>query len=273
MFKLDFYHASIRKYTVLFGTLFNDINISRKSNTEQDQQTFRIPISYGPREKFLARVEEDADLTRGFSISLPRMGFEITDISYDGSRKLSTTHSYVNKNAPGTFNAYTKVYVPVPYNIRFRLSVLVKEAEDATKIVEQILPFFTPDFTVSVKLLDDMPNYVLDIPIVMNSISVEDNYDQSFKVRRSLVWNLDFTMKGYLFGATMPSKIIKIAHTNTYTDFSNTASGFSSTISPGLTVDGNPTSNVAESIPLYQINEDDNYGFIVEIEDYQNGRG
>lgn len=273
MFKIDFYHATIRKYTVLFGTLFNDIVISRRSDTEAEAQSFKVPISYGPREKFLARVEEDPDLTRGYSVSLPRMGFELTDISYDGSRKLSTTHSYVNKNAPGTFNAYTKVYVPVPYNLKFRLSILVKEAEDATKIVEQILPFFTPDFTVSVKLLDNMPNYVLDIPLIMSGISIEDSYDQKFTVRRSLVWNLDFVMKGYLFGATMPAKIIKIAHTNAYTDFSNTSAGFSSTISPGLTANGTPTANVAESIPLYQINEEDNYGFIVEIEDYPNGRG
>lgn len=263
MFKLDFYNATIRKYIVLFGSLFNDIIIDHTDGTTSDYKTMKVPLAYGPREKFLARVEGDPTLSRGYSISLPRMGFELVKVVYDPNRKLSTTGSYVGRMTGAGVNGVNKVYNPVAYNFQFRLSVMVKQAEDATRIVEQILPFFAPEFTLTVKLLEGLPDYKLDVPIVLDDITIDDTYDGSFKERRSLVWNLDFTLKGYLFGPVSKSGVIKLAKVNFSLDTDMDPTIASIQITPGMLANGYPTSNSSLTVPYSQIEGTDDYGYII----------
>lgn len=208
MFGHLFYHSVIRKYIVIFGTLFNEIYIQRKNSDGYIVDEFKIPLSYGPRDKMLARTEADPDLNRPPSITLPRMSFEVTSINYDSTRKLSTIgRSTTQTKVPG---ATKYAYNPVPYNFNFQLSIMVKNAEDGTKILEQILPFFTPEWTVTMRHVDGFPSSH-DIPIVLQSVTSEDQYTDSFEQRRALIWTLDFVLKGYVYGPVRESKVISRA--------------------------------------------------------------
>lgn len=268
MFKSQFYNATIRKYVVLFGSLFNEIIIDHTDGTTSDYKSFKVPLSYGPREKFLARVEGDPDLDRGYAVLLPRMGFEMIRMTYDPGRKLATTGSYVGSPSGNRKNVFNRVYNPVAYDIDFRLSIMSKQAEDANRIVEQILPFFTPEFTITVKLLDDLPDYKVDIPIVINNITIDDVYDGSFKERRSLVWNLDFTMKGYLFGPVARSRVIKISTVNTSANTLMTPLLSKSTVYPGQLANGYPTSNSSLTVPYANIDGATDFGYVTILEEY-----
>jgi len=200
----------------------------------------------------------------------------MTDVRYDSDRKLKTIQRTANKinNSPSSLNYQ---YMPVPYNFGFRLYILVKNAEDGTKIVEQILPYFTPDFTVTVELIPDMQE-LKDIPVVLNSVSQEDTYEGNFQERQALIWTLDFTIKGYLYGPIQATPIIKYAFVNYYAPEVPdgelaTAVGVTSAISetldqPGLTANGQPTSNAAASIPVSQIQVTDDYGFVITKTDF-----
>lgn len=277
MFRTNFYHATLRKSIALFGSLFNSIVITRSDGSSETFQSFKIPIAYGPREKFLARTESDPELNRPHAISLPRMGFELLEVNYARDRKLATTQKLA---AASTANsAYSTVYAPVPYDLNFVLSIMVKEAEDGTKILEQILPFFTPQFTISAKFLDDMTDNITDIPIVLNQVTSEDSYDGSFTNRRALIWTLRFTMKINLYGPVKSSKIIKIAQVNVHGIEANSTFGAAITsnnvsqsiqVYPGLTANGSPTSNAALAISPYLVEETDDYGYIITVEDFPN---
>jgi hypothetical protein len=267
MFKLDFYNASIRKYVVLFGSLFNEIIIDHTDGTTSDYKSFKVPLSYGPKEKFLARVEGDPNLDRGYAVILPRMGFEMIRMTYDPGRKLTTTGYYVGSPGTTRTNVFNKVYNPVAYDIDFRLSVMSKQAEDANRIIEQILPFFTPDFTITVKLLDDLPDYKIDIPIVINNININDVYDGTFTERRSLVWDIDFTMKAYLFGPVARSRVIKIATVNTSANTLMTPLLSKTTIYPGQLANGYPTSNSSLTVPYANIDGTSDFGYVTIIQE------
>lgn len=269
MFGKNYYHALIRKYIVLFGTLFNDIQITRNDNSGQELQTFKIPLSYGPREKYLARTEDDPVLNRPSAIALPRMSFEITGISYDKERKLPTTQKFLHKNVGnGGKLAYQSVYMPVPYKINIELSIMTKEAEDGTMIVEQILPYFTPDWTLTAHVLEDFDNLPVDVKVNLDDVTQEDTYkDGDFKERRAIIWTLSFTMDVYFFGPTSKAKIIKIAKVNLYTDTTASTPDVQIVTQPGLDVNGNPTSDINLTIDPLLIDETDNYGYIVTIDD------
>ena len=260
MFSRTYSHNILRKYVVLFGTLFNNIFVTRENSSGETVQTIEVPLSYGPKEKFLARLQGDPNLTNQVGIVLPRMSFEMTTFTYDPSRKLNT----LNKNYIATTdpNSYGYQYQPVPYDINFQLSIMVKNAVDGTKIVEQILPYFTPAWTVSVKLIDGLPSY--DIPIVLNDVAMEDTYEGNFETRRAIIWTLNFTMKAYVFGPTRTTGLITFAEANIKDSITtNTLATITST--PGLTANGQPTSNAAESVAVTQISLNDNYGFIIDI--------
>ena len=272
MFGHTFEHGLIRKYVILFGTLFNDVYIKRTDDSNNQTQVLKIPISYAPRDKLLARIDADPELNRQAAVVLPRMSFEMTSLIYDGERKLNT----VNKNVYSTMNSgddgndMRTVYNPVPYTISFSLYIYVKNAEDGTKILEQILPFFTPEWTATVNLLPDL-NLAYDIPTILQSVSSEDIYDGDYQTRRSLVHTLEFIMKGYIFGPVSTSGVIKLANTNFYTDAYGAAAGTSSFVNenveirPGLTTSNTATSNASLTIPLADITADDPYGFIKTI--------
>lgn len=273
MFGSTFSHDILRKYVILFGTLFNNIYINRKNTDGTTAQTIKVPLSYGPKEKFLARLEGNPTLDNKIAITVPRISFEMTSFQYDPDRKLNTLNRKVKDNK--------YQYQPVPYNITFQLSILVKNADDGTKIVEQILPYFTPEWTASVHLIPEMEDDPWDIPIIMNGISTEDTYEGNFETRRAIIWTLDFTLKGYVFGPTKrigsgdgtDGGVIKYIDVNfrptanvTTANTTNSAATETVHVYPGLTANGEPTSNGAASINWTLINADDNYGFVHEFE-------
>ena len=255
--------------------MFNDIHINREDVAGGVNRTIKVPINYGPKEKMLARLDADPELKRP-AIVLPRMSFELTDLNYGPTRKLNTIGKIVAAN-PNDANAAKYQYTPVPYDLNFILSIAVKNADDGTRILEQILPFFTPSWNSTVDLIPEL-GIKLDIPIVLNAVSSEDSYEGDFEARRSIVWTLSFTMKGYIFGPTRPAsgsgggQLIKLANVNfydtsTYTNIDDAVGNLdvveSITITPGMLANGSPTSNASLSVSSDQINANSNYGYII----------
>jgi hypothetical protein len=271
MFGQTFYFQTIRKYVALFGTLFNDISITRTDKDGNTTALIKVPITYAPKDKMMARVMMDPGIDRPTAtVPLPMMSFEMTDVRYDADRKLLTVGRSAVKSTDNNKLRYQ--YNPVPYNFGFRLYIYVKNAEDGTKIVEQILPYFTPDFTVSVTLIPELAAR-LEVPIVMNNIYQEDTYEGDFRERRAIVWTLDFTVKGQIYGPVKTGSIIKFANTVFYapsvpdgqlnTAVGNTDPASYVQIKPGLTANGEPTSNAQNSIPASEITATDDYGYII----------
>ena len=267
-----FYHESLRKYIILFGTLFNDLRIERKNSNDNVIQTIKCPLTYAPREKVTARLEQNISLTEKQSIILPRLSFEMTNLTYDPSRKLNTINR-VSKD-PNTGNTVKTSFAPVPYDINFEFNMYTRYAEDATQLLEQIVPFFTPEFTATINLIPDL-DYKVDIPVVLNSLASQDTYEGDFETRRALIWNLNFTMRAYLFGPVTDKGIIKNANTNLYTTHANGTYGNAAAIGinqkPGLDQFRNPTTNSAATVAVSGIYSNDNYSVITDFEDYFNG--
>jgi len=201
MFGKYFYNESMRRMTIGFGQIFNNIQIKRKDSSGNVVQSIRVPLAYAPKEKFLARLDQQPSLdNREFSVTLPRMSFEISGIQYDASRKLTRIQKYktVKSGVDGKVLNYN--YVPVPYNISYNLYSFTASAEAGLQIVEQILPFFQPDYTVTVNAVPEL-NIRRDVPIILNSVSYEDTYDGNFERRRAVIYTLGFTEITYLLGA------------------------------------------------------------------------
>ena len=209
MFGTYFYNESMRRMTIGFGQIFNNIQIKRKNSSGDVVQSIRVPLAYAPKEKFLARLDQQANLQeREFSVTLPRMSFEISGIQYDASRKLTRVQKYktVKSGIDGKVLNYN--YVPVPYNVSYNLYSFTASAEAGLQIVEQILPFFQPDFTVTVNAIPEL-NIKRDIPIVLGNINYEDSYDGDFTTRRAVIYTINFTAKTYLFGPMNNQGVIK----------------------------------------------------------------
>ena len=195
-----YYHEILRKTIIAFGTVFNDIHIRHRDGAGKENSDIRVPLAYGPMQKFLARLEQQPDLNRAVQITLPRMSFETTNIAYDATRKGGITQTF--KASDGS--KLRKVFMPVPYNIGFELNILVKLNDDALQIVEQILPYFQPSFNVTIDLVDVIGEK-RDVPIVLDNISFQDDYEGDFATRRALIYTLNFTAKTYLFGPVSDS--------------------------------------------------------------------
>jgi hypothetical protein len=268
---LTFYNTLFKKYVTIFGTLFNNIKIERRNDAGVLEQNFKVPIAYGPREKFLARIQDNPTGIAQTSIKLPRMAFSISSMEYARDRKLQTINKVVSRKDVSGVNTYSKVFNPVPYDIGFKLQILSKTMEDGLRIVEQILPYFAPEWTVSAKLLGTEFDNVTDIPLILNSVQIEDQYEDTFLTRKVLTFTLEFTMKCYFYGPVTESKIIKLTTVNIYPDTTANNGIVTTTIRPGLTIDGEPTANADLSVALSQIDETDNYGFIIDIVDKNNG--
>ena len=206
-----FYNEILRRTIISFGTLFNAITIKQTNSSDSIVNTIRVPLAYGPTQKFLARLEQQADLNKSTSITLPRMSFEFIGMTYDPSRKVSTTQQYTVKD-PDDGSESKKIYMPVPYNMQFELSIMSKLNDDALQIVEQILPFFQPSYNLTVELVESIQEK-RDIPVILENITMQDDYEGDFTTRRVLLYTLRFTAKTYLFGpATSATKdIIKKA--------------------------------------------------------------
>ena len=198
-----FYHEIFRKTIVAFGNVFNNIEIHHTNSSDDTVSIIKVPLAYGPIQKFLARIEQDPSGKKPVKITLPRMSFEFTGLTYDSARKVSTTQTFIAGSGK-------KVYMPVPYNMQFELNIISKLNDDALQIVEQILPYFQPSFNLTVNLVEPI-NEKKDIPIVLDGVTFTDDYEGDYTTRRSLVYTLRFTAKTYLFGPvpTSSSGVIK----------------------------------------------------------------
>ena len=219
----QFYHETVRSIIVGFGTLFNDIHVVRKNNSGVVTQSMKVPLAYGPKQKWLQRLDQDAGLDSKVAITLPRLGFEIQDLAYDPARKLNRVQKFKKvKSSSDDTNKIDSQYMPVPYNLNIQLYAMAKNSDDALQIVEQVLPYFQPDYTLTIKDMEAM-GIARDIPIVLNSINYEDSYRGDYAERRAIIYTLDFTTKFYLYGPVTSSKVIKTVQVDQYTDMPSAA--------------------------------------------------
>ena len=212
-----FYNRTIRKIVVAFGTMFNDLQVVRYSkdgNTSYER--FSVPLSYGPKEKYITRLSSDPDLLKNFGSVVPRMSFNLEGIQYDSSRKQLS----INKKFTVTENNMYYHYSPVPYNFEFSLSIYVRNTEDGTQLIEQILPFFTPDFTITIDLVKEM-DQKYDLPVILESVTPEIEYEGDMISTRLIIWNLTFTVKSFIFPPIKDAReggLITQSNTNIYID-------------------------------------------------------
>jgi len=214
-----FYNRTIRKVVVAFGTVFNDILLVRynKAGTHEYERT-RVPLSFGAKEKFITRITTDPTLTKSIATTVPRMSFDLVSLEYDSSRKFNTINRNFGQDSTGVVKAQ---YAPVPYNFEFDMSIYVRNTEDGTQILEQILPFFTPDYTVTVDFVPSIGRKY-DLPIILNSVTSQVEYEGDMSSTRLIIWNLSFTAKGYIFPSVNTTGLIQQANTAIYQDTRST---------------------------------------------------
>ena len=219
-----FYNESLRKTIIAFGSLFNDIYITRKNSAGTDVQSLKVPLDYGPKQKFMVRLDADPNLDQKVALTLPRIGFEIAGFDYDPSRKLNRIikRKKVANTEDKKLKQMSTQHSPVPYNLNFEMFVMTKNSDDGIQIVEQILPFFQPEYTVTIKEVPEM-DVVRDVPIVLNSIGYEDTYTGSFTERRAIIYTFSFVAKAYVYGPVTTAKPITKADATVYADLQDKA--------------------------------------------------
>jgi len=269
MFGRYFYHKAISKTVTAFGTLFNDIQVRHYDETNNPVSVLQVPLSYGPVQKFLARIEQSPAGDRKIALTLPRMSFEMTSIDYDPQRKSSVIQTF---KAPKTSDGkvINNIYSPVPYNIGFELNILGKLQDDVLQIIEQILPCFQPAFNVSVRLIPEI-NEVRDIPIVLNRVGFRDDYEGDYTTRRVIIYTLNFTVKTYLFNEIPEDSqgLIKKVQVDYATDaLLNAKREVRYTVTPKALQDYNEDNVIdASDDPLIPYGDD--FGFNDETTDFQ----
>ena len=228
-----FYNEILRRTIIGFGTLFNNLTIKATNASDSVVSVTKVPLAYGPTQKFLARLEQSADLNKSTAMTLPRMSFEFTGLTYDPSRKVTTTQTFVVKD-PDTGKETKKGFMPVPYNMQFELAIMCKLNDDALQIVEQILPYFQPAYNLTVELVEGIKEK-RDVPVVLENITMQDDYDGDFKERRVLLYTLRFTAKTYMYGpvSSATRDIIKVAKVSYISgDSRSTTRDISYTVTP-----------------------------------------
>jgi len=309
MFNQIFYFSTLRKMVILVGALFDDIYIKRFDANGNETELLEVPITYAAKDKMLARVMQDPGIDRpSATIPLPCISFEMGQMKYDGQRKLNTTGFTPGGMDPHSANNFLMQYNPVPYNIEFKVYIYAKNVEDSNKILEQVLPYFTPDWTTAVRIMPEM-GITMDIPVILNSVQISDNYDKTYAERRAIIYTLDLLVKSYFYGPIKSKPIIKFINTEFYIPTANVyananiiryangtiANGYANSTmanssvdfrtnpndlhwivgktpraahileQPGLTANGQPTSNVSMSIPVGEIWASNDYGYCSEI--------
>lgn len=281
MFGTPFYFSLLRKYVILVGTLFNNIKITRTDKNGNQTALLKVPITYAPKDKMLARVIQDTAIDRQTAtLPLPVISFEMGKMQYDGTRKLNTIGKVTVKKDDTLPNKFKYQYNPVPYNINFKVYIYAKNVEDGTKIIEQILPYFTPDWTTTVNLIAET-EVTMDIPVTLTNVDYSDNYDADYKERRAIIWTLDLVLKGYLYGPVKKSGIIKFANVNFYIPqvedgklqdaVGNSSIQEKITVQPGLNANGEPINYYGQpntnlgTVAYNSIEVSDDFGFITQI--------
>lgn len=272
----------------MFGNMFADMAIQRLDASGTVIQTISVPIAYSPKEKWLARLASDPTLTRPIALQLPNMSFEIMNMTYDGSRRLNSMQQNKKVNSVAT-GSISSQYTPVPWNIDFNLYIAVRNADDGMQLMEQILPFFGPEWTNAVRLIPSL-DITMDIPTIITGVTIEDAYEGDFNTRRAMIYTLSFTVKGYFYGpirtAGPRSKVIKriqldfnvpTANNNfsvyDISDYEVSVTGRTDrvVITPGLLANGSPTTNSAASINYQLISSNSNYGIASNTFNYYDG--
>ena len=207
-----FSHRTIRKVVVAFGTMFNDLIVTRTTQSGTQKEHFKVPLSYGAKEKYLTRITSDPTLTKSIATLVPRISFNLDGLSYDPTRKQMSTLQNFSAN---TSTSLKTQYAPIPYNYEFSLSIYVRNTEDGTQILEQILPFFTPDFTVTVDFIPGM-DQKYDLPVILNSVTSTVDYEGDMLSTRLVMWDLSFTVKGFIWPPIKSGEIIRQANTNIF---------------------------------------------------------
>lgn len=266
MLGANYYHGLIRKYVTVVGTLFNDLVVRRFDKDGNRIQSISVPLAYGPKQHWMVRLKQDPNLDKPNAIVLPRMGFEIIGLNYDGERKLNSTHKFAVPTTTDDGNTVKSLFVPVPYNFNFSVYIMSKNVDDGYQILEQIVPYFTPEFTAAVKLIPEFSDLTMNIPITLTDITIEDTYDTGFEERRLFMITMNLTLKGYLYGPVSSTGIIKQATTNLYATTNPDGKKIEAVvIQPGLTANGQSTTDSSESIPYQQIKADDPWGFCIDF--------
>ena len=262
MFGQHFYHKQIRNAVIAFGTIFNNINIRRLDSSGNPLQAIRVPLSYAPKEKFIARLDQQSDLTGTDSkvaLTLPRMSFDITGYAYDPTRKLNKNQKIsVAKNTSGDNKRVNTQFSPVPYDVSFDLNIYTATSDDGLQIIEQILPYFQPDYTVTMIMDRTYMDTKRDIPFILESVDYEDSYTGALTDRRRIIYTIKFTAKIYLYGPITTSAVIRNAEADMYSNTSDT----NPSRSQRVTVTPNPTS----------ADKDDTYTYTTTLEFFNDGK-
>jgi hypothetical protein len=256
-----FYHERIRKSVATFGTIFNDIYVQRTASNGAVLNQTKVPLAYAPKDKYLERIRENPSLIDDTKVALklPRMSFEITSLAYDPERILPKNNNYIQ--AYGTSSTESnKIYSPAPYTIFFSLNIYAKLQDDALQIVEQILPYFNPQYTLTLKPLVGFDTIKEDVPITLQSVSFQDDFEGSLEQRRTIIYTLDFGMRVNFHGPIRRSKVIKSATANIHIDKASLLT--SGADSDGLYVKQITTPNPANATPF------SDFGFTTVTEYY-----
>ena len=273
------YHSAIRKYIIMFGNMFNDIDVVRFNNAGNAVQTIRVPIAYGPKEKFLARLRQDPDMAAYVATTLPRLSFEITGFNYDPARQMNKQNRITSISSGN--NSLRSGFAPSPYSIDMSLYGMFANNEDAVQVVEQILPYFRPEWTNSVKIVPSLGIYV-DVPTVLQGMTMEDTYEADFQTRRAIIYTFNFTVKGYIYGPVTNKGVITRTKIDFHIPTANTATGNvvvntsdfeveRVTLTPGLLANGSPTANSSASVDRSSISANSTYGFAFDTDNFFTG--
>lgn len=256
-----FYNRLIQKYAVVFGTMFNNITIKRRTQTGTEYETIKVPLTYSEKEKFLARLQGDPNLDRPAAIQLPVMSYDYQAPSFSSQRQLPRTNQWVGVSSAGES---TRLWSPTPYDIPFELSIYAGSADDAHQIIEQILPYFTPQWVNTVMLLDDDPEFKFDVPLLLESVSKDVTYEGSFEDRKTHIWTLNFRMKAWFFAKQNKQKVIRFVTVDIAPSMDEPMETRERiTIQPGLTSTGEPTTDILLSVPKENIESTDDWGYII----------
>lgn len=257
MLGAHFYHQRLRRSVAAFGALFNNLYVLRKDSSGNVMSTVRVPLSYAPKEKFLERIRENPDLDTDTktSVKLPRMSFEITNFSYDETRQISKTNKFSRFDTDTNKKVF---YAGVPYNVFFQLNIYARTQDDALQIVEQIIPYFSPQYTLTIKPFDDYPAIKEDIPLSISSVSFNDDFEGTLEQRRTIIYTLEFEMKTMFYGPIGDSSIIREVQTNFYLINGEYGDADSDTLVSRLVTTPDPI----------DVNPDSDYGFIETWTDY-----
>jgi T4-like virus Myoviridae tail sheath stabiliser len=264
MFHSPFYHLTMRKVVASFGALFANIYVVKRDSTGKEVERLKVPLAYGPAERYIVRQQEDPELSKNYAIKLPRMSFEIKQLEYDSNRKLNT----IKRNARPVEGAPSNVisqYQGVPYNLTIELSVISKFIDDANQIIEQILPWFTPTYTVTINSIPAM-SYKDDVAITLQGLNIQDNYEDDWAVRRDIIWTLAFNVKTMFYGPIRDKSIIRRAVATT------------STVDGLNLSDANVLQNTAQAqLTTIEVDPDDalfteDFGFTETLQDNTSGQ-